>query len=154
MQIIHGDRIGKSATLMVGCAAVIFDAKREKILLTRRADNGRWCLPGGRMEPGETAAEACEREAWEETQLRVKVSRLVGIYTDPNLVIQYEDSKTFQVIAMCFEAEIVSGKVGLSNETTEVGWFTPSQMMAMDLVDHHPQRIADALANHEAAFVR
>lgn len=154
MQIIHGDRIGKTATLMVGCAAVIVDAKREKILLTRRSDNGRWCLPGGRMEPGETAAEACEREAWEETGLRVKVTRLVGVYTDPNMVVRYQDSKMFQVIAMCFEAQIISGEVGLSNETTEVGWFTPDEMKHMDLVDHHPQRIADAIANQEAAFMR
>jgi 8-oxo-dGTP pyrophosphatase MutT (NUDIX family) len=154
MQIIHGDRIGKSATLMVGCAAVIFDAKREKVLLTRRADNGRWCLPGGRMEPGETAAEACEREAWEETGLRVKVTRLVGVYTDPNLVIKYKDSNSFQVIAMCFEARIVGGEAGLSNETTEYGWYTPAQIAGMDVVDHHPQRIADAVANREGAFIR
>ena len=154
MQIIHGERIGKSATLMVGCAAIIFNEHREKILLTRRADNGRWCLPGGRMEPGEDAAEACEREAWEETGLRVKVCRLVGIYTDPNLVIRYRDSNTFQIIAMCFEAVIVSGEVGLSNETTEAGWFTPGEIAKMDLVDHHPQRIADAIANREAAFIR
>jgi len=154
MQIIHGERIGKSATLMVGCAAIIFNEHREKILLTRRADNGRWCLPGGRMEPGEDAAEACEREAWEETGLRVKVCRLVGIYTDPNLVIRYRDSNTFQIIAMCFEAVIVSGEIGLSNETTEAGWFTPGEIAKMDLVDHHPQRIADAIANREAAFIR
>ena len=154
MQIIHGERIGKSATLMVGCAAVIFDSNREKILLTRRADNGRWCLPGGRMEPGETAAEACEREAWEETGLRVKVSKLIGIYTDPNIVIHYTDSKMFQIIAMCFEAKIISGEAGLSNETTEFGWFTPPQIATMDLVDHHPQRIADAIANQVSAFIR
>ena len=154
MRILHGPRIGKTATLMPGCAAVIFDANREKILLTRRADNGRWCLPGGRMEPGETAAEACQREAWEETGLRVKVVRLIGVYTDPNLVIRYKDSNTFQVIAMCFEARIVSGELGLSNETTQAGWFTPSEIAKMDLVDHHPQRIADAIANREAAFIR
>ena len=154
MQILHGPRIGKSATLMVGCAVVIFDPAREKILLTRRADNNRWCLPGGRMEPGETAAETAEREAWEETRLRVTVTRLIGIYTDPNLVIQYKDSKTFQVIAMCFEAKILSGELGLSNETTQAGWFTPAEIATMDLVDHHPQRIADALANRDAAFMR
>jgi 8-oxo-dGTP pyrophosphatase MutT (NUDIX family) len=84
MQILHAPRIGKSATLMVGCAVVIFDPPREKILLTRRADNNRWCLPGGRMEPGESAAEAAQREAWEETGLRVAVTRLVGIYTNPH----------------------------------------------------------------------
>jgi ADP-ribose pyrophosphatase YjhB (NUDIX family) len=44
----------------LGCSAAIFD-ERGRILLTRRADNGQWCLPGGRMESGESAAEACER---------------------------------------------------------------------------------------------
>jgi 8-oxo-dGTP pyrophosphatase MutT (NUDIX family) len=154
MQIIHGDRIGKQANLMVGCAAIIFDASRQRILLTRRSDNGRWCLPGGRMEPGESAADTCEREVWEETGLRVKVTRLVGIYTDPNLVVKYKDSGMYQVIAMCFEAQITSGDVGLSNETTEAGWYTPGEISRMDLVDHHPQRIADALAHREAAFIR
>jgi 8-oxo-dGTP pyrophosphatase MutT (NUDIX family) len=151
---MHGDRIGKTATLMVGCAAVIFDAAREKILLTRRADNGRWCLPGGRMEPGESAAEAAAREVWEETGLRVAITRLIGIYTDPNIVVSYRDCRRFQIIAMCFEAKILEGEAGLSNETTAVGWYNPEQIARMDLVDHHPQRIADALANQTAAFFR
>src|SRR6185369_8833057 len=115
MQILKGPRIGRGTTLMVGCAAVIFDSPaREKILLTRRSDNGKWCLPGGRMEPGESAAEACEREVREETGLHVKVSRLIGIYTDPHWVVRYADSNTFQIIAMSFEAALVSGEMGIS----------------------------------------
>ncbi len=35
--------------------------------LTRRADNGQWCLPGGHVDPGETVAESCRREVEEET---------------------------------------------------------------------------------------
>jgi ADP-ribose pyrophosphatase YjhB (NUDIX family) len=53
---VYGDRIGKTAALGVGCNAVIFDLKRQRVLLARRADNGWWCLPGGFMEAGETAA--------------------------------------------------------------------------------------------------
>src|SRR5215203_2876265 len=68
MRILKGHRIGKGTSLMVGCAAVIFESPaRNRILLTRRADNGKWCLPGGRMEPGESAIECCEREVFEET---------------------------------------------------------------------------------------
>jgi len=29
------------------------------LLLPRRSDNGQWCLPGGQLEPGESAAEGC-----------------------------------------------------------------------------------------------
>ena len=46
-ELIYGDRIGKTAALAPGATAVIFDRAREKVLLTRREDNGRWCLPGG-----------------------------------------------------------------------------------------------------------
>src|SRR3989442_15354960 len=34
--------------------AVRFDSARAKVLLTRCTDNGRWCLPGGRSESGES----------------------------------------------------------------------------------------------------
>lgn len=156
MQIIKGPGIGKGATLMPGCAAVIFDPKREKILLTRRSDNGKWCLPGGRMDSGESASQCCEREVLEETGLKAKVTRLIGIYTDPDWVITYANTpgKFLQLVAMCFEARIVGGELGVSNETTEFGWFTPDEIARLDLVEHHPQRIADALSNQAEAFIR
>lgn len=86
-QVLYGERFGKQGELRVGCSATIFDEKREKVLLTRRADNGRWCLPGGRMESGESAAEACEREVLEETGLTVRVTRLVGVYSNPDQLV-------------------------------------------------------------------
>ncbi len=61
-----GERIRKEGVLRPGASALIFDEAREGVLLTRREDNGRWCLPGGGMDPGESAAEACVREVLEE----------------------------------------------------------------------------------------
>jgi ADP-ribose pyrophosphatase YjhB (NUDIX family) len=55
--LIFGERIAKQGILRLGCSAVLFDEKRTKILLTRRTDNGMWCLPGGMTEAGETVAE-------------------------------------------------------------------------------------------------
>jgi 8-oxo-dGTP diphosphatase len=51
------------------------------LLLIRRGhapSRGRWSLPGGRVEPGETAQEAVAREVAEETGLTVEVGPLVG----------------------------------------------------------------------------
>lgn len=153
-KLLRGEGIGKTGKLRVGCSAVVFDAAREKILLTRRTDNGLWCIPGGAMDVGESAAQACEREMWEETGLRVRVTRLIGIYTSPDLVLEYSDGNRWQLVALSFEAQVIGGELGLSDETTAVGFFTPQEIGALDLMDHHRERIADALAGQTAAFVR
>ncbi len=154
MKIVYGERIGRTARLAVGCAAVIFDAARERILLTRRSDNGRWCLPGGHMEAGESAPEACAREVREETGLEVAVGRLIGVYSTPHRILEYADGNRNQMVALCFEATPTGGLLGLSDETTEAAYFTPGEIAALDLVDHHWERISDALAGQRTTFVR
>jgi len=154
MRILQGERIGQGAVIVVGAAVVVFDQPREKILLTRRRDNGRWCLPGGHMESGESIAETAVREAFEETGLHVELVRLIGVYTSPDFVIQHGDGPRKQLVAICFEARVVGGQMGLSNETSDIGWFAPGEIERMDLIEIHRQRIADALANRQAAFFR
>ena len=138
----------------MGASSIIFDESRKTILLTKRTDNGRWCLPGGGMDPGESVEEACVREAYEETGLHVKVTRLVGVYTSPDLVIEYADGNIFHPVSLSFEVEITGGELGLSDETTEVGYFNIEDLETMDLMDHHRVRIQDALQNVESTFIR
>ncbi|HMN30735.1 MAG TPA: NUDIX domain-containing protein [Caldilineaceae bacterium] len=153
-KLIYGDRIGQTAALRVGASAVIYDESGQKVLLTRRTDNGRWCLPGGGMELGESAAEACIREVWEETGLQVTVRRLIGIYTTPHRIIEYANGSRFQYASFSFEAEVVGGELGLSNETTAFAYYSRAEMAQIDLMEHHIERIEDAFAAQEAAFVR
>ena len=153
-KLIYGDRIGATGQLRVSCSATIFDAARERILLTRRTDNGRWCLPGGAVEAGESVEETCVREVREETGLEVRVTRLVGVYSSPDFVVVYADGNRWQFISLSFEAEVLGGELGLSDETTEAGYFTPVEIKQMDLMDNHVQRIADALAAQSQAFLR
>ena len=153
-QVVYGPRLGKEGRLRFGCSTLIFDEARTKVLLTRRADNGLWCAPGGAMESGESAAEACEREVFEETGLTVRVKRLVGVYSNPNQLVIYPDGTKAQIVAMSFEAEILTGALSLSDETTEVGYFTMVEVETMHFFGNHKQRIYDALQNHPAAFIR
>lgn len=154
IKIIHEDRAGKLGTLALGCAAAIFDPAREKILLVRRLDNSLWCLPGGHMDPGESVAEACAREVFEETGLQIQVGKLIGVYSDPHRRVDYPDGRRVQSVVLTFEAQPIGGDLSLSNETSAYGWFLPAEIDALDLVDGHHTRIADAFANLEVAFVR
>lgn len=72
-----GDR---AAEPRVSARAVVVDGE-GRVLLVRHSDNGRafHVLPGGRVEPGETAAEAACREVHEETGLRVDIGDLLWV---------------------------------------------------------------------------
>lgn len=149
-----GERIARGATIQFGASALVLDASGERVLLTRRSDNGRWCLPGGRMDPGESVAETCVREVWEETGLEVAVVRLIGLYSSPDIVVEYADGNRRQIVAAHFLVRVVGGTLGLSNETTEYGYFSQAEAEALDLMESHRPRIFDSFASQETAFVR
>lgn len=152
--ISFGDRIGREGTLRVGASALIYDQAREKILMTQRSDNSRWCLPGGGMDPGESVAETCVREVMEETGLEVRVTKLIGVYTSPDMLVEYRGGNKVQPVAFSFEAEVTGGELGLSNETLDFGWYTVAEIDAMDTLEHHLTRIHDAAENRPEAFYR
>lgn len=153
-QILFGERIGRQGNIRLGCSAVLFDANREKILLTRRADNGQWCLPGGGVESGESVAEACVRETWEETGLKIRVERLTSVFSSPDRLVIYSDGERFQIITLNFEVSERGGIIGLSDETTEIGFYSLPEIESMDILPHHKQFISDTLAGQDAAFIR
>jgi ADP-ribose pyrophosphatase YjhB (NUDIX family) len=152
--ILHGERIAAQGKLGIGCSAFILDASGRKVLLTRRTDNGRWCLPGGWMEAGESVAEACAREVREETGLEVQVGRLIGVYSSPHRMVTYADGNQYHLVGLFFAAEVVGGTLGLSNETTEWGYFSPAEVETLDLMEHHRERVLDGWLGSQAALVR
>jgi 8-oxo-dGTP pyrophosphatase MutT (NUDIX family) len=106
------------------------------------------------MDPGESTTECCAREVVEETGLVVRVGRLVGVYSSPHWIIEYADGNRRQGLTLSFRAEPIGGELCISDETTEVGYFSPEQMNSMDVMDPIYQRVADAFADQEEAFVR
>jgi 8-oxo-dGTP pyrophosphatase MutT (NUDIX family) len=152
-KVLYGERISRQGKIRLGCSAAIFD-EQGRIFLTRRADNGQWCLPGGRMESGESVAEACEREVWEETDLRVRVTRLVGVYSHPDQLVVYADGNKAHIVALHFEAEIISGQPALSDETTDFGYFTMAELDGIDFLGRHRERILDTLEKRPEALIK
>lgn len=152
-QVLYGDRLGKQGKIRVGCSAAIFD-EQKRVLLTKRQDNGQWCLPSGGLEPGESAAEACEREVLEETGLSVRTKRLVGVYSHPDQLVVYADGNKVQIVALHFEAEITGGELGLSDETSDFGYFSMDEIEKLEMLGRHKERIIDTLAAQSEAFIK
>jgi ADP-ribose pyrophosphatase YjhB (NUDIX family) len=153
-QVLYGERLGKNGELRIGCSATIFDENRQKVLLTRRRDNGLWCLPGGHMDSGESAEECCVREVFEETGLHVRVVRLTGVYSNPDQLVVYPNGEQAHFVVLNFEVEVVGGQLGLSDETSEAGYFSLDEIESMPIHDRHSDRIVDALAGQAEAFIK
>ncbi|MBI4732660.1 MAG: NUDIX domain-containing protein [Chloroflexi bacterium] len=152
--VLHGKRITLQGQLRLGCSTVLLDETGTRVLLTRRADNDLWCLPGGRVDAGESVAESVERECFEETGLRVRVKRLTGVYSDPDQLVVYPDGNKVHIVVLNFLVEQVSGEISLSSETTDIRYFSVEEAVKMDLFHNHAEHLRDALSGREAAFVK
>jgi ADP-ribose pyrophosphatase YjhB (NUDIX family) len=127
-------------SLVPAASAIVIDAA-SRILLHRRTDNALWSIPGGAMEIGETIADTAVREVKEETGLDVEPERVVGIYSNPRHVIEYADGEVRQQFSICFACRLIGGQVALSDESSEVGFFTAAEIEAMPMHDSIRLRI-------------
>ncbi|MFJ7046900.1 NUDIX domain-containing protein [Streptomyces sp. NPDC101112] len=106
-----------------------------KLLLIHKTDNGLWALPGGGHDIGERIADTVVREVREETGIDVEVDNVVGLYTDPEHVLAYDDGEVRQQFSICFRAHSVGGSLRTSSESKEVRWVDPADLDGLDI---HP----------------
>lgn len=103
--------------------------RRGRVLLLKRKNPpnaGKWALPGGLVELGETVQEAAVREIREETGLSVVVERLLDVQTD--LHIDENSRIEYHYVLVDYLAKPVSGRIRLNAESYDSGWFTAGQI--------------------------
>ncbi len=153
VKVISGERIGKEGRLGIGCSAFVFDAEREKVLLIQRSDDGKWAVPGGAMTAGESLSEACEREVLEETGLKIKVNRLLSVYTSPHRLLAYPDGNKWQPVNLHFEAEILHGELTINEEALAFGFFSLLETECLDMHGMDRMRVRDGFAGKLQAVI-
>jgi 8-oxo-dGTP pyrophosphatase MutT (NUDIX family) len=119
-------KVGSDLVLMPGAMVVLRDGE-GRVLMTRRVDDGTWCLPAGAAEEGAGFAETAAAELREETGAVVAVEglRAFACLSRPELhTIEYANGDVTHCFAICFLAEGWSGELRADGEETrELGFF-------------------------------
>lgn len=107
----------------VGCSVAAFD-DAGRVVLIKRADNGRWALPGGYADVGTPPSANALRELHEETGFDAELERLVGVYDNKS----FASVSPYQFYICCFRARVTGGEATPSTETTEVVLADPVEL--------------------------
>ncbi|MDQ1216615.1 MULTISPECIES: NUDIX hydrolase [Microbacterium] len=143
------EKIGTAPLPLVGVTAVVF--RDEKVLLGKRADNGRWQPVSGIVDPGEEPADAAVRECHEEAGVVVRAERLALVHQIPRIV--YANGDQVDYLDLVFRCSWVSGEPHPADgELTEVGFYDLGQMT--DVAPEHVRKIALAVAEDDPATFR
>ena len=139
-------KIGHDMLWLPGVSIVVVD-EAGRLLLGRRADNGRWAVVSGIPEPGEQPAVAIRRECLEETGVDVEVLALTGVTAGEPVAFPNGDNCVFMDINFVGRARPGSADRAhvADDESTQVGWFAPDALPE-PLLSSTPGRIEAALA--------
>ena len=136
-----------AASCVAPCAFAAVRDITGRLLLVRRCDTGDWELPGGHVDPGESASAAAVRETAEESGITVEVTGLAGIYTDPGHVIadprDRAGAPAVRGVLPCPPAVRQPG--GDQVETSDARWFPAGDIAALPIRPAMRLRIAHAL---------
>lgn len=117
--------------MRVRCVGAIVHDAEGCLLIIRRGrapGKGLWSLPGGKVEPGESDAEAVVRELSEETGLRVEPGRLIGAVEHPG-----PDGVTYAIYD--YAATVTGGELAAGDDAAEARWTTPAELRRLPTTD-------------------
>lgn len=127
----------------------VFVAVRDAdgwLLMVQRCDSGDWEVPGGRVDVGESAVTAAIREVAEETGVDVRVTGLIGLYTDPQFVVRSAAGEVRQQFVVLLRASAVSGRPRADRrETNAAAWVAPTRVAELRMQAPVRAWIRDAL---------
>ncbi|MGV9676360.1 NUDIX hydrolase [Nocardia sp. NPDC003482] len=142
----------KPNSIVVAATAFVRN-DRNQVLLIQRSDNGLWAIPGGGQDFGEYIAETAVRETREETGIEIRVTGLVGLYTDPHHLMAYTNGEVRQQFSICFRAEPIGGQLHTSPESPSVRWVSQQDLDSFEIHPSIRLRIDHGFANLDQPYI-
>ena len=125
--------------IVLAASAVIFDT-RGRVLLVKRGkqpQKGRWSVPGGSVERGETLSQAAAREVREETGLDVEIGPELWSFTTPTA-----DARVYEIHD--FAATVTGGELRAGDDADDVRWVPPEELHKFELTVDLPEYLRRA----------
>ena len=132
--------VADSGVRIIRCVGGILRDTAGRLLLVQRKNEpgrGSWSLPGGRVEPGESDAEALARELVEETGLRVLPGALVGTVERPAPDGVY--------LINDYAGEVLGGTLSAGDDALDAAWVDAAGFDALERAGALVPLLADTL---------
>ena len=135
--------IGHRRVIFNGGIAIIRNEKNQILMQQRRYPYGKWGLPGGIMELGESTEETTRREVMEETNLTLGVLTLFGVYSGEKYFCVAQNGDEYYVVVTVYTTSEYNGKLRVSdNESLSLEWVDISNLPE-NIADTHQEIIHD-----------
>jgi ADP-ribose pyrophosphatase YjhB (NUDIX family) len=134
------------ATPKIDVRGVIFDDD-ERVLLMRERTDGKWSLPGGWADPGDTPSQAVTREILEETGHQAEAVKLLACWdrerqgNPPPMPVH-----VYKLFFLCRQTGPAQAPAAL--ETLDVGWFSLTELPPLSLGRVNHRQLERALVHH------
>lgn len=120
------EKIGHELVLSPSVAAVIRDGAGN-VLIHQRSDNGAWEIPAGAVDPDEAPAQALVREVFEETGLKVRPVKVIGVFG--GFTVVHPNGDVIQPHATLFDCEVIGGQLeARDGEALAFRWVRPADV--------------------------
>jgi len=119
-------------TPLVGVGAIIIEDGR--VVLVKRGHpplEGKWSIPGGVLEIGETLRKAAVREALEETGLAVEPGELLGVFE--RVIPDEQGRMRYHYVLIDFLCRRVAGELEAGDDASEVRWVRREELAGLEL---------------------
>lgn len=137
--------IGHKRVILNGSAVIVVNKDGLILMQQRKHPYGRWALPGGLMELGESTIDTARRELLEETGLIIRELTLLGVYSGKEYLCSAANGDEWYVVTAVYIANNYSGTLTINDdESIALKWIDPGKLPS-DTAKTHKDIISDYL---------